>query len=91
MDSPSPVPPWREAVSAAACSKALKILLMAAGSMPIPVSVTEKRISALGSSSSTLTRTATLPSSVNFMAFPIILTRIWLSRRLSARSSRFFL
>src|SRR2546428_296086 len=81
MVNPSPVPPYRREVEESACVKLSKIWLSLSLGIPIPVSATEKRrrpASLL--SGSFWTRSETLPLSVNLMAFPRRLTRIWRRR-----------
>ena len=86
--SPSPVPPYFRVVELSACENDSNSRARASGAMPIPVSATSKRISAVSAVSATrVTRTTTSPRSVNFTALPTRLVRICRSRAGSPRST----
>ena len=75
---PSPEPPCLRVVDPSACANSSKTRDCASALMPVPVSVTAKRsvtffaVSARGD-----TRITTEPSSVNLIALPTKLVRIW--------------
>ena len=76
IESPSPVPPWRRAPLPSACVNGSNSLACCSGLMPIPVSTTSN--AARSPSAPTFMRTS--PSSVNLIALPTRLTRIWRAR-----------
>ena len=76
---PSPVPPWPDPPT---CRKSSKIASVESASMPHPVSRTSKR-TLRGSRGDRLTRTSTLPVSVNLKA---LLTRLFRISRTFSRS-----
>ncbi len=77
--SPSPVPPKRRVVEASAWTKGSKIDSSLSAGMPMPLSLTSIRYSA-GSAASRRSTTRTLPRSVNLIALPTRLVRIWRRR-----------
>lgn len=101
---PRPVPPCFLDVDPSACSNARNIFFLFSGGVPMPVSATvrwRQTVSSYSSADSTFTTTS--PSSVNLMALPTRLVRIWRTRPgspmtasgisggISYSSSRFFL
>lgn len=82
MVSPRPVPPYRRVVEASAWENGSNSRTTSCGAMPMPVSQTSKRNAATSGepASTTRTRTATSPVSVNFSALPARLMSTWRSR-----------
>ena len=84
MLRPRPVPPNRLVVDASACEKESKILDLASGDIPMPVSRTSKRSGSQSPSSRAGAHsTAISPECVNFTALPMRLIRICLMRTMS--------
>ena len=82
--SPSPVPPKRRVVEASACAKASKMTRLLSAGMPMPVSaMATRKVTASGVTASASTCTETSPRSVNLIALPTRLRRIWPSRPVS--------
>ena len=78
MASPKPVPPYFRVVKESAWLKELNMRPRTSSDIPIPVSMTSNR--SKPSSPAVRTRTITSPESVNLMALPTKLMRIWRSR-----------
>ena len=73
---PSPVPPYLRVVEASACENASNTFSIWSGVMPIPVSLTRKRIQSLPATVSRTTSSEVLPFSVNLQALLSRLTRL---------------
>ena len=79
---PSPVPPWRRAIDWSTWKNSSNTLALAESGMPTPVSVTWTATRSPRASADTWT----WPVSVNLMALPIRLVRIWRTRLTSQRT-----
>ena len=82
MVKPSPVPPNRRVVELSACEKGWKIAAICSAAIPTPVSLTSNPRRGLGLSAGVAIATSkrTPPRSVNLMALPSRLMRIWRRR-----------